>query len=54
MTEAGIWRSGGSSEAISGPSGDQSGRVILRSILGQFWVNSEAYLDPYLRNLMNN
>ena len=39
---------------IWGPSGHGLGGSILGSILGQFWVNSEANLRPYLRNLINN
>ena len=40
----------GDLRVISGPSGDQSGRVDSGSILSSFWTHS----GPYLRNLINN
>ena len=39
----------GSSGVISGPVWEGG----LEVILGQFWVNSEAYLRPILGNLIN-
>ena len=48
MTEQGYLGLKGHLRAIWGPVWDQSGRVILRSILSQFWT----FLDPISGNLI--
>ena len=50
MTEVDLTGPEGHLEAISGPSGDQSGGSFWRVIL----VNSEVILDPILRPILGN